>query len=94
MNKSSVKSFIKKAGCNGSVIQRPKALVARLQRAKVCAIYRAWKVPLSISEAFKKRACDFFERCEHSSFGNEDKRKEHKYLKKRFFTCRIFCDNA
>jgi hypothetical protein len=67
MNKSSVKSFIKKAGCNGSVIQRPKALVARLQRAKVCAIYRVWKVPFSISEAFKKELAIFFERCERSS---------------------------
>jgi hypothetical protein len=31
----------KKAGCNGSVIQRPKALVANLQLAKFSAIYRA-----------------------------------------------------
>jgi hypothetical protein len=32
---------MKKAGCNGSVIQRPKALVAHLQWAKFSAIDRA-----------------------------------------------------
>ncbi len=43
------------------MIQRPKALVARLQRAKVGVIYRACKVPLSISEAFQK-SLRFFEK--------------------------------
>jgi hypothetical protein len=32
---------MKKAGCNGSVIQRPKALVEPFDGSKVCAIYRA-----------------------------------------------------
>jgi hypothetical protein len=50
---------MKKAGCNGSVLQRRKALVAHLQWAKFIAIYRAWKVPLSISEAFKKELAIF-----------------------------------
>ncbi|MDD5727401.1 MAG: hypothetical protein PHV59_02450 [Victivallales bacterium] len=67
IEKDSVKSFMKNGGCNASVIQRPKALVARLQRAKVYAACRIEKYLTRKAIFSKKNEVNFFENVERSS---------------------------